>query len=369
MVSRADGVEQPIKNISSGKVPIQCQLLWQRKIRIGSGDRRPIRKKSFIMAFNTVTPALFSVYTHPMFLQKTIRSRVQVQGIGLHSGEPCTLSFVPAPAHTGVHFVRTDLEGQPSLKVHATNVSATGYQTTLGAVAGHDDPFTIATIEHCMAALAALRVDNLIVEMNGPEIPITDGSAISFLDAIQKVGLIEQDQPRKYCYLTQPVIYSEGDKQAYVVPYNGLRLTVTIEFPHPTIGKQKIDLDVNEESFTRELARARTFGFLKDVEALQAKGLARGGSYDNAVVLDDRQVVNPGGLRWPDEFVRHKALDALGDLVTLGMPLMGHVVLYKAGHDMMNKLVKKILETPESYRRLELGADLSEQEKFRSSGW
>lgn len=299
-----------------------------------------------------------------MFLQKTIRSRVQVQGVGLHSGESCALNFVPAPPNTGVHFVRADLPGKPSLKVHAANVTATGYQTVLGG-----PEFSVATVEHCLSAISALRIDNLIIELTGPEIPITDGSAKSFLVAIQKVGLIEQDQPRRYCYLTQPVYYAEGDKQAYVVPYNGLRVTVTIEFPHPAIDKQKIDLDINEESFTRELAAARTFGFLKDVEALKARGLAKGGSLENAVVLDDRSVVNPGGLRWPDEFVRHKALDALGDLVTLSMPLMGHVVLYKAGHDMMNKLVKKIFESTDSYKRIELGADLSEQERLRSSSW
>jgi len=294
-----------------------------------------------------------------MFLQKTIRSRVQVQGIGIHSGEACALNFVPAPPNTGVHFVRADLPGKPSLKVHAANVSATGNATTLSG-----PEFSVATVEHCLSALSALRIDNLLIELNGPEIPITDGSARSFLDALLKVGLIEQDQPRKYCYLTQPIYYAEGDKQAYVVPYNGLRLTVTIEFPHPVIGRQKIDQDINEESFSRELAGARTFGFLKDVEAMQARGLAKGGSLENAVVLDDRNVMNPEGLRWPDEFVRHKALDALGDLVTLSMPLMGHVVLYKAGHDMMNKLVRKIFESTDSYRRIELGTDLTEQERF-----
>lgn len=296
-----------------------------------------------------------------MFLQKTIRSRVQVQGVGLHSGQPCSLSFVPVPVNTGIHLVRTDLPNRPSLKVHINNVSATGYATTLGGA-----EFSVATVEHCLSALSALRVDNLIIELDGPEIPITDGSAKHFLEAIQSVGLIEQDEPRKYCYLTEPVFYSEGDKQAYAVPYNGLRLTVTIEFPHPSIGKQKIDLDINEQSFTRELASARTFGFLKDVEELKAKGLARGGSLDNAVVLDDRGILNAEGLRWPDEFVRHKALDALGDLVTLAMPLMGHVVLYKAGHDMMNKLVRKIYESTHSYKLVELGADLSEQQRLRT---
>lgn len=305
-------------------------------------------------------PMILPVYTAAMFLQKTIRSRVQVQGIGLHSGKPCSLNFVPAPANTGVHFVRIDLPNRPSLKVHIQNVSATGYATTLGG-----PEFSVATVEHCLSALSALRVDNLVIELDGPEIPITDGSAKHFLQAIQSVGLIEQEQPRKYCYLTEPIYYSEGDKQAYAVPYNGLRLTVTIEFPHPSIGKQKLDLDINEQSFTRDLAAARTFGFLKDVEALKSKGLAQGGSLANAVVLDDRGILNPEGLRWPDEFVRHKALDALGDLVTLTMPLMGHVVLYKAGHDMMNKLVKKILESTQSYKLVELGADLSEQQRLR----
>lgn len=289
-----------------------------------------------------------------MFLQKTIRSRVQVEGIGLHSGQSCKLSFLPAPAGAGVHFIRADLPDRPSIKVHVDQVSATGYATTLAGSA-----FSVSTVEHCLSALSALRVDNLFIELEGPEIPITDGSAQHFLKAIQKVGLIEQDRPRKYCCLTQAVYYSEGDKQAYVTPYDGLRLTVTIEFPHPQIGRQKVDLDINEDTFSRELAPARTFGFVRDVEALQAKGLARGASLENAIGLDDKRILNPEGLRFPDEFARHKALDALGDLVTLTMPLMGHVVLYKAGHDMMNKLVKKLLASPDSYRMMELGANLS----------
>ncbi|MFN7730123.1 MAG: UDP-3-O-acyl-N-acetylglucosamine deacetylase [Bdellovibrio sp.] len=299
-----------------------------------------------------------------MFLQKTIRSRVQVQGIGLHSGKPCTLSFVPAPAGTGVCFVRADLPGRPSLKVAAQNVTATGYATTLGG-----GQFSVATVEHCLSALSALRIDNLVIELDGPEIPITDGSARDFLAGLQKVGLVEQDQPRKYFLITQPVHYAEGDKQASIFPYQGLRVTVTVDFPHPTIGKQKMDLDVNEQSFGRELAQARTFGFLKDVEALQAKGLALGGSFDNAIVLDDKGVVNPGGLRWSDEFVRHKTLDALGDLVTLGHPLMGHLVLFKAGHDLMNKFVRQLMNAEDSYRLVELGADLSEEMRLRGAGW
>lgn len=299
-----------------------------------------------------------------MFLQKTIRKRTQVHGIGLHSGKPTTLTFVPAPANTGVYFIRTDLASRPSLKVAPGNVTATAYATTLGG-----GEFSVATVEHCLSALSALRIDNLFIELDGPEIPIVDGSAQHFLEAILKVGMIEQDQPRKYCYLTQPISLKEGDKMALVEPYHGLRITVTIDFPHPAIGVQKLDLDINQHSFTRELAAARTFGFLKDVEELQKKGLALGGSLDNAIVLDEHGIVNPGGLRFADEFVRHKALDALGDLVTLNMPLMGHLTLYKAGHDLMQKLVRKIIASPASYKHVELGADLTEDARARNNIW
>ncbi|QDK46039.1 UDP-3-O-acyl-N-acetylglucosamine deacetylase [Bdellovibrio sp. ZAP7] len=298
-----------------------------------------------------------------MFLQKTIRKKTMVNGIGIHSGDACTLTFRPAPPDTGVYFIRKDLPGSPSLKVTAKNVQATSHQTTIGGEA-----FSVATIEHCLSALSALRIDNLFIELDGPEIPICDGSAGEFLKALLDVGIVEQDQPRKYCYITEPIYFSEGEKHAYVVPYHGLRVTVTIDFPHPKIGKQTIDLDINEQSFGRDIASARTFGFLKDVEALQARGLAKGGSLDNCIVLDGEAVINPDGLRWADEFVRHKALDALGDLVTLEMPMMGHVVLYKAGHDVMNKLVKKIWDSPTSYRHVELGADISEEVQ-RFSGW
>jgi UDP-3-O-[3-hydroxymyristoyl] N-acetylglucosamine deacetylase len=285
-----------------------------------------------------------------VFLQKTIRKMTQVKGIGIHSGDPCTLTFRPAPSDTGVYFIRRDLPGSPSLKVAAKNVEATSYQTTIG---GPD--FKVATIEHCVSALSSLRIDNLFIELDGPEIPICDGSAREFLKAIQSVGTVELEAPRKYCYITEPIQLNEGDKHAYVLPYHGLRLTVTIDFPHPAIGKQTLDIDIDENTFAREVSEARTFGFLKDAEALKAKGLAKGGSFENAIVLDDQKIMNPEGLRWSDEFVRHKALDALGDLVTLEMPLMGHVVLFKAGHDLMNKLVRKIKDSKPSFKHVELG--------------
>ncbi len=286
-----------------------------------------------------------------MFLQRTIRKKVTVKGVGLHTGEPSAVTFRPAPPNTGIFVVRTDLPGSPSISVQAEHVRATQMATTLGSAA-----FSVSTVEHCLSSLAAFRIDNLFIELSGPEIPIGDGSAYVFMEALLSAGFSEQDEPRRYAYITQPIFYGDGEKHAYVVPYNGLRVTCTIEFSHEKIGRQRFDLDINETSFVREISRARTFGFLKDVEAMRAKGLARGGSLENAVVLDHQSIMNPEGLRYSDEFVRHKMLDALGDLVTLGMPMMGHLVLYKAGHDVMNRLVRKILESPESYRHIELGA-------------
>ncbi len=288
-----------------------------------------------------------------MFLQRTIRQKAVVKGIGLHTGKPATLTFCPAPEGTGIYFIRRDLPGSPSLSTQADRVTATTMATTLGG-----EVFSVATVEHCLSTLAALRIDNLFIELDGPEIPIGDGSAAAFLEAILAAGLVEQNVPRKYAYITQPILVGDEEKHAYVTPYNGLRVTCTIEFPHPKIGRQTLDIDVTEQTFAREIARARTFGFLKDVEMLRSKGLALGGSLENAIVLDHAEILNPEGLRWENEFVRHKVLDALGDLVTLGMPLMGHIVLNRAGHDLMNRMVRKILESPDRYRHIELGADL-----------
>jgi UDP-3-O-[3-hydroxymyristoyl] N-acetylglucosamine deacetylase len=288
-----------------------------------------------------------------MFLQRTLRQRATVEGIGLHTGEPARLHFCPAPANTGIYFVRRDLPGAPAISTRHDFVKATSMATTLGGQA-----FSVSTVEHCLSTLAALRIDNLFIELEGPEIPIGDGSARVFLEAILNAGTVEQDEPRKYAYVSHPIYYGDDDKRACVLPYNGFKISCTIDFPHRAIGRQSLEVDINEYTFSREIARARTFGFLKDVEALRARGLALGGTLDNAIVLDHEAVINPGGLRWPDEFVRHKVLDALGDLVTLGMPLMGHLVLYKAGHDLMNRLVKKIIDSPDSYRHIELGADL-----------
>ncbi len=285
-----------------------------------------------------------------MFLQRTLRKKVEVKGVGIHTGKPTTLTFCPAPASSGIHFVRTDLPGRPHVRSLAENVKATQMATTLG----HGSDLYISTVEHCLSAVTAYRIDNLLIEVDGPEVPIVDGSADPFLQAILQAGFIDLDTPRRYAYVNEHIQLGEGEKYAYIAPYNGLRISCTIDFPHPSIGLQQFDVDIDEITFKNEISKARTFGFMKDVEMLQKQGLALGGSLDNAIILDDEKIINPNGLRFKDEFVRHKILDALGDLATMGFPVMGHIVLYKAGHDVMNKLVKKLLSQPESYKLKEL---------------
>jgi UDP-3-O-[3-hydroxymyristoyl] N-acetylglucosamine deacetylase len=295
-----------------------------------------------------------------MFLQQTIRKKVTVSGVGLHTGAESQISFCPAPPNSGVHFVRRDLPGCPSIPVLASYVSATSYATTLG-----NEHFAVSTVEHCLSSITALRIDNLFIELSGPEIPICDGSAKVFLQELLKVGIVEQEMPRQYIFVTKPIFVGNSEKHAYVVPYNGLRVTCTIDFPHPSIGQQKYDIDVNVTNFEKDIAPARTFGFLRDVEALRARGLARGGTLENAVVLDDQAVMNPSGLRFKDEFVRHKVLDAIGDLVTLGKPLLGHVVLFKAGHDLMNQLNNEILQSTDKMKLLDLGKEAPQIPQFQ----
>ncbi len=294
-----------------------------------------------------------------MYLQKTLKNKAVINGVGLHKGIETSLSFCPAPANAGIHLVRTDLEGCPSVPIHVDYVKATSLATTLGT-----DRFMVSTVEHCLSTLAAFRIDNVYLELKGSEIPIGDGSAKVFMDEIRKVGTIEQSEPRKYIYITKPVYCGTEEKHAYVVPYNGLRVSCTIDFDHKMIGQQFVDIDINEQTFAKELAPARTFGFVKDIEKMREMGLAMGASLENAIAVDENSIVNPEGLRYENEFVRHKAMDALGDLMTLGRPLMGHVVLYKAGHDLLNQLVKKILDSPDCYQELELGGGLPKFENF-----
>ncbi len=280
-----------------------------------------------------------------MVKQKTIARAVSVTGVGVHSGEEATVRIGPAPPDSGIRFIRTDLPGMPCVVTAPQAVRSTAQATVLGG-----DDFTIATIEHCLAALAGIEIDNAIVEVDAAELPIGDGSAKVYVDALQSAGSQEQDAARKFMVITERIFYGDDETYASIAPYAGLKISCSIAFSHRRIGDQCLSLDVNPQSFIRELAPARTFGFLKDRERAKALGIGLGASLDNTVVLDDAGVLNVGGLRYPDEFVRHKMLDALGDLAVLGKPVLGHVESRRAGHEVMQGLVKKIAASNGSFR-------------------
>lgn len=294
-----------------------------------------------------------------MFFQKTLSKTARIQGVGLHTGRPVELLLCPASVNTGLQLVRSDLPGKPSLPVSSKHIVATQRATSLG-----NEEFSISTVEHCLSVLAAFHIDNLLIQLNGPELPIGDGSGNIFLEALLKTKIVTQDQPRQYLSIQKPVYYGTQEKHAYVLPYQGLRIHCTIQFNHPQIGLQSLDLDIHPQSFQKELVSARTFGFLKDIEKLRTQGLTLGGSLENAIVLNEKKVLNPEGLRFKDEFVRHKILDAIGDLRVLETPLLGHLVLYKAGHNTLYELIRKILSSPDCYTKIELGTPLSSRPSF-----
>jgi UDP-3-O-[3-hydroxymyristoyl] N-acetylglucosamine deacetylase len=281
-----------------------------------------------------------------MIKQRTTVEIVSVTGVGVHSGEPATLRILPAPADTGIRFVRSDLPGAPAILTAPGAVHSTSQATVLGA-----DGFTIATTEHCLAALAGFEIDNAVVEVDGGELPIGDGSAQVYVDALERAGSEEQDADREYLVITERVMYGDDETFAAIEPYDGLRISCSIAFSHRRIGDQSLVLDVDPPTFRSEIGPARTFGFLKDRERAKAMGIGLGAALDNTVVLDDSGVLNAGGLRFPDEFVRHKMLDALGDLAVLGKPVRGHLEARRSGHEVMQGLVKKIAETEGCFRR------------------
>jgi UDP-3-O-[3-hydroxymyristoyl] N-acetylglucosamine deacetylase len=284
-----------------------------------------------------------------MIKQKSIVDAVTLSGIGVHCGEHVTLRIKPAPANSGIRFVRVDLPGRPEILACPEAVHSTAQATVLGG-----DGFTIATTEHCLAAFAGFEIDNAVVEVDGAELPIGDGSAQTYMDALEQAGSEEQNAAREYIVITERVVFGDDETFAAIEPYQGLRISCSIAFSHRRIGDQSLVLDVNPQSFKREIGPARTFGFLKDRERAKAMGLGLGAALENTVVLDDVGVLNAGGLRFPDEFVRHKMLDALGDLAVLGRPVRGHLEARCSGHEVMQGLVKMIAATEGCYRREEL---------------
>jgi UDP-3-O-[3-hydroxymyristoyl] N-acetylglucosamine deacetylase len=279
-------------------------------------------------------------------LQKTLKDSVTLEGIGIHSGKPARLTMRPSAPGTGVRFVRTDLAGQPEIAATHANVISTQMATTLGQ--NGQKKVTIGTVEHVLAALQGLGVDNCVVEVNGPEVPIMDGSSGAFCEAIRGVGLQVQRRQRPVLALRRKVEVKVGEKWAVAEPSAKLEIHGSIDWDHPSIGYQEFHFVEGKTDFT-ELAHARTFGFLHEVEALQRAGLARGGSLANAVVLDHALVLNPEGLRFPDEFVRHKVLDALGDFKLAGIQIQAYFRLHRAGHDLHSQLLAAILKDPDNY--------------------
>jgi len=273
-----------------------------------------------------------------MISQTTVLNAVNCSGIGLHTGLVCNLRICPAPADTGIVFLREDCEKKVSIRAHIDNVIDATLATTIGR-----EGVKISTIEHLMAAFAGLGIDNAEVYLDAPEIPIMDGSSEPFNVLLKNAGVKSQNKPKKFVIIKHPVTVTDGDKQATLLPGNDFKLSYTIDFRHPLISNQFYLIQISNGNFEREICRARTFGFLKEYEMLKAKGLARGGSLENAVVVDDDRVINEGGLRFGDEFVRHKILDSIGDLWLLGAQVIGHFIGYKSGHTLNHKLIHKLL--------------------------
>lgn len=267
--------------------------------------------------------------------QTTIASRVKYTGIGLHSGKNVTIILNPAPENTGIEFVRTDLPGNPSVKACASNVTNTMRATTL-----EDGVAKVFTVEHLLAAFFALGVDNCLVEIDSVEPPVADGSALSFVQLIEKAGILEQQTAKQYKQIQKEYIVRAEDRFIAILPYDGFRVTFTSINPHPALGVQFGDYEITPELFVKEIAPARTIGFMHEIEALKAQGLGLGGTLEAVVVYDDTKALNP--LRFPDELVRHKILDIIGDLALAGC-IRGHVIAVKSGHALNTALAKKIL--------------------------
>ncbi|MCD6485865.1 MAG: UDP-3-O-acyl-N-acetylglucosamine deacetylase [Syntrophobacterales bacterium] len=279
-----------------------------------------------------------------MYVQKTIENTINCQSVGLHSGRKINMTIKPAEVDEGIVFYRRDLPGSDGIKAEPTNVSDTTLATTLGMNGAR-----ISTVEHLLSAFFGMGVDNAIVETDSFEIPIMDGSSLPFVDFLKNAGIKSQGKSKRFVVIKKPVSVSDNEGRAALIPSPEFRITYDIDFSHPLIGKQSHDMLFSHDTYEKNICAARTFGFLQEVEYLQARGLALGGSLNNAIVLDDEKVINKEGLRFPDEFVKHKILDAIGDLSLLGMPIIGHFVAYKSGHKLNNLLLRKLLDHGECW--------------------
>lgn len=288
-----------------------------------------------------------------MIRQRTLKSVIQATGVGVHTGRKVTLVLRPAPPDTGIVFTRSDLPGQPEVPARAHHVVDTRMATVLERGAAR-----VSTIEHLMSAFFGLGIDNAYVDVSAEEVPIMDGSAATFVFLLQQAGVEEQAVPKRYLRVLKAKVVEQGDKRVSLEPYPGFKVGFSIEFRHPVFEQSgtTVDIDFGEVSFVKDVARARTFGFTQDVEAMRAAGLGRGGSLDNAIVVDDFRVLNAEGLRFDDEFVKHKALDAVGDLYLAGHPIIGAFRGHKSGHALNNLLVRELLEDASAWEEVTFGA-------------
>lgn len=274
-------------------------------------------------------------------MEKTLRKTISFIGIGLHGGKKVSMDIKPALPGTGINFLRKDVTpGQGMISARWYNVTETQLSTTLG----NEHGVNISTVEHLLAALRGCGVDNALIEIDGPEVPIMDGSSAPFVSTIEQIGTVTQPQKRNVIWIQRPIEVRDGDKYAILLPYNSSRITIEIDFPGSAIKSQTLSVELINEAFRNDVARARTFGFAHQVDFLKEQGLARGGSLNNAILVDGDRIVNDEGLRFADEFVRHKILDCLGDLALAGVPIMGHLYAYKPGHALNNELMHKLFE-------------------------
>ena len=281
-----------------------------------------------------------------MIRQRTLRNSIKATGVGLHTGDKVLLTLCPAPVDTGIVFRRTDLNPVAEIPARADLVG----ETTLSTCLIHGDA-RVSTVEHLLSAMAGLGVDNAYVDVTAPEIPIMDGSAAPFVFLLQSAGIVEQHAAKKFIRVRKEVTVTDGDKTASFLPLEGFKISFGIDFDHPVFKHRAAttEIDFSTTSFVREVSRARTFGFVEEIEYLRSKGLARGGSMDNAVVIDDYKVLNHGGLRYDDEFVKHKVLDAIGDLYLLGYSLIGEYRAFKSGHALNNHALRALIANKDAW--------------------
>lgn len=279
-----------------------------------------------------------------MYLQRTVKNDIECSSIGLHSGRKVSMRIRPAGVDEGITFVRTDLTDNHAIKADITNVCDTTLATTIG-----NNGYAVSTVEHLMSAFSGMGVDNAMIEVNAPEVPIMDGSALPFVNMLKMVGTRLQGKCKKLLVIKEAISVEDETGTAMLLPASEFKITYKIDFKHPLIGQQSYHLAFSDVTYEKEICRARTFGFLKDVEYLQARGLALGGSLKNAIVLNESKIINKEGLRCPEEFVKHKILDAIGDLSLLGMPIVGHFIAYKSGHKLNNRLLQEILAHEEKW--------------------